>query len=117
MLNGCQTGEAKITNGYNLKAKYIIHTVGPVYGKDDDSLLEMCYINSLNLAQKKQIHSIAFPAISTGKFCFPKNKAMEIAIRTVKDWQKIHEDYKINIIFSCVDQKIFQYACEWLENT
>lgn len=114
-LQGCKTGEAKITGGYDLKADYIIHTVGPVYGKDDDSFLEKCYISCLNLAKEHNIHSIAFPAISTGKFCFPKKKAMEITIETVHNWINDNSDYQIEILFACLDQRIFQYACEWLD--
>ncbi len=115
ILQGCNTGEAKITGGYQLKANYVIHTVGPVYGKDDNFLLECCYRNCLDLAKEKEIHSIAFPAISTGKYCFPKEKAMEIAIRTVTEWKNRNNDYKISVVFSCIDKRIYQYACEWLE--
>lgn len=97
-----------------MKAKYVIHTVGPVYGKDDSGLLAVCYRVCLDLAMANDIHSIAFPAISTGKFCFPKEKAMEIAVKTVRAWLKEHEGYPMNIVFSCVDQRIFGYACEWL---
>lgn len=113
-LNGCETGEAKITGGYHLKAKYVIHTVGPIYGKDDDSLLECCYLNCLDLAKTHGIHSIAFPAISTGKYCFPKKIAMEIAIGTVKKWIENNKDYELQVIFSFVDQNIYKYACEYV---
>lgn len=98
-----------------MKAKYVIHTVGPIYGKDDDSLLECCYMNCLDLARMHGIHSIAFPAISTGKYCFPKSKAMEIAIGTVKKWLEDNKDYELQVVFSCMDHKIYRYACEWLE--
>ena len=72
-LHGCETGQAKITKGYNLKAKYVIHTVGPVYSgsKDDPKLLRDCYINSLNLAKAKGLHSITFPANTTGVYAYP----------------------------------------------
>ena len=72
-LHGCETGQAKITKGYNLKAKYVIHTVGPIYSasKEDPELLRDCYINSLNLAKSNGLHSIAFPAISTGVYGYP----------------------------------------------
>ena len=110
------TGELETSSyGYQLKANYVIHTVGPVYGKDDNFLLECCYRNCLDLAKEKEIHSIAFPAISTGKYCFPKEKAMEIAIRTVTEWKNRNNDYKISVVFSCIDKRIYQYACEWLE--
>lgn len=113
-LGGCQTGEAKLTKGYRLPARYVIHTVGPVYGKEDESLLENCYWNCLELARETGIRSIAFPAISTGKFCFPKKKATEIAIHTVLDWKAQHPDHPMDVILSCVDQRIYQYACEIL---
>ena len=87
-LGGCETGEAKITKGYNLKAKYVIHTVGPICStqKNQASLLANCYKNSLDLALKHDIHSIAFPAISTGVYHYPLEKATKIAISTVKTW-------------------------------
>jgi len=83
-LNGCQTGEAKITKGYNLPAKWVIHTVGPVwYGgnKNEAELLANCYRNSLALAKKNGIKTIAFPAISTGVYNYPKDQACRIALR------------------------------------
>ncbi|HKL08215.1 MAG TPA: O-acetyl-ADP-ribose deacetylase [Bacteroidales bacterium] len=85
-LNGCETGEAKITKGYHLPAKFVIHTVGPVWhgGQNNESeLLANCYKNSLNLALENNIKTIAFPNISTGVYGFPKDKAAETAIKTV----------------------------------
>lgn len=84
-LGGCETGEAKITKGYNLKARYIIHTVGPVYMcRDEDAkLLRNCYFNSLNLAKENNIHSISFPAISTGVYGYPIKEATAIAVSSV----------------------------------
>jgi O-acetyl-ADP-ribose deacetylase (regulator of RNase III) len=82
-LNGCETGQAKITAGYKLKAKYIIHTVGPVwYGgnNDEDSLLASCYQNALAFAGDRKIKTIAFPGISTGVYRFPIDRAATIAI-------------------------------------
>ena len=81
-LHGCKTGEAKITKGYRLKASYVIHTVGPVYHgtAGDAQLLYSCYINSLGLAKEYGIHSIAFPAISTGVYGYPKNAAAKVAL-------------------------------------
>lgn len=113
-LGGCEVGEAKLTKGYRLSARYIIHTVGPVYGKDDDIFLNNCYWNCMELAMSSGIHSIAFPAISTGKFCFPKKKATEIAIQTVLCWKNQHSDYPIDVILSCVDQRVCQFACDIL---
>jgi O-acetyl-ADP-ribose deacetylase (regulator of RNase III) len=79
-LNGCETGEAKITKGYDLPAKYVIHTVGPIYNSYGDKkiaaqLLANCYFNSLKLAEQRGLKSIAFPSISTGVYGYPKNEA------------------------------------------
>ncbi len=85
-LGGCETGEAKITAGYNLPAKHVIHTVGPVwYGdnNDEDALLASCYRNSMTLAAEHGLKTIAFPAISTGVYGFPKERATRIAVREV----------------------------------
>lgn len=113
-LGGCNTGEAKLTGGYRLKADYIIHTVGPVYTKDDECLLTACYRNCLELARAHQIHSIAFPALSTGKFCFPKLKATHMAVDAIRVWLRDNADYKMNVVLSCVDHRIFDLACEEL---
>ena len=83
-LNGCETGEAKITKGYNLPAQYVIHTVGPVWHggtSGEDDLLASCYQESFKLAREFTLQSIAFPAISTGVYGFPKHRAAHIAIR------------------------------------
>ncbi len=105
-LGGCKTGEAKITKGYDLKARYIIHTVGPVYkGKGDEaSYLAECYLNSLNLAMEHNIHSIAFPAISTGAYRFPAEEAANIALDIAAQWLELHADYGMQVIFCCHDQ-------------
>lgn len=101
LLGGCKTGEAKITKGYALKAQHIIHTVGPIYsGKPEDArLLCRCYWNSLELARKNHLHSIAFPAISTGVYGYPLEEATEIAIQTVCDWMLVHPHYGMSVIF------------------
>jgi O-acetyl-ADP-ribose deacetylase (regulator of RNase III) len=86
-LNGCETGQSKITSGYSLKAKYIIHTVGPVwYGgyRDEYLLLASCYQSSLALAKEKKFKTLAFPGISTGVYGFPKDLAAVIAINETK---------------------------------
>jgi len=86
-LNGCETGKAKITRGYNLKARHVIHTVGPVwYGgyRDETELLASCYHSSLALAKKNRIKTIAFPGISTGVYRFPKELAAVIAVNETK---------------------------------
>lgn len=109
-LNGCQTGEAKITKGYNLKAKHIIHTVGPVYSNTDKDteLLSKCYWNSLNLAKQNDIHSIAFPAISTGVYGYPIDEAIPVAVLTVTKWLEENADYDISVIFSCFDENTLE---------
>jgi len=117
-LNGCKTGEAKITKGYNLKAEYIIHTVGPRYsGKECDAiLLRNCYWNSLELARKNDIHSIAFPAISTGVYGYPLEEAAEIALKTVSDWVKVNPHYGMAVLFSCFNDKTTDiYNAIWNE--
>jgi len=86
-LNGCETGQSKITKGYNLPAKFIIHTVGPVWhggNKNERELLRSCYNTSLNLAKENGIKTIAFPAISCGVYRFPLEEACKIATDTVK---------------------------------
>lgn len=106
-LHGCRTGEAKITKGYRLRAKYIIHTVGPIYsGTAEDAVqLADCYLNSLNLAKEHDIHGIAFPAISTGVYGYPLEDATEIAVKTVAQWLEAHADYAMQVIFCCFDAR------------
>ena len=106
-LHGCKTGEAKITGGYRLKAKYVIHTVGPVYSgaAEDAKLLHSCYWNSLELAREHGIHSIAFPAISTGVYGYPLRAATEIALKTVADWMKVYPDVGMSVLFACFDDR------------
>ena len=86
-LNGCKTGQAKITKGYNLKARHVIHTVGPVYYEHDEAearqLLESCYKNSIELAQKNGCKSMAFPLISAGVYGYPKAEAIAVAVETI----------------------------------
>jgi len=87
-LKGCKTGDAKITKGYRLSAKFVIHAVGPVWGggkKGEDDLLKSCYQKSLQLAAEHQLKSIAFPCISTGVYRFPKERAASIAIASVQE--------------------------------
>lgn len=107
-LHGCRTGEAKITKGYRLQAKYVIHTVGPRYGIDEPSLLEDCYRNCMNLAGENQISSIAFPAISTGVYHYPKEKAAEIAAKTVSQWLMEHPENRITVYFTYTDAENYQ---------
>lgn len=109
-LNGCLTGEAKITKGYKLPAKYIIHTVGPVWygGKaNEETLLANCYKNSLKLANKNNCKTIAFPNISTGIYRFPKNIAAKIAIQEVKRFLESN-DVINKVFFICFDDKNYK---------
>lgn len=112
-LGGCRTGEAKITNGYNLPAKYVIHTVGPIYSgaESDETDLYNCYYNSLLLAKENDVHSIAFPGISTGVYGYPKEAAAKIALRSITTWLSDNSGYdmKITIVnFSQHDYEIYQ---------
>lgn len=84
MLGGCSTGQAKITGGYNLPARYVIHTVGPIWqggAHNEDLMLAMCYKNTFNRAEEYRLKTIAFPSISTGAYRFPVDRAARIAIR------------------------------------
>lgn len=116
-LNGCETGEAKITNAYKLKCKYIIHTIGPVWsgGKyDEDQLLKSCYKKCIKLADKHKIRSIAFPNISTGVYRYPKNEAADIAIKTVKKYlQKCK--YLNEVVFCVFDDENLKLYRELLK--
>ena len=97
------TGEAKITKGYRLKARHVIHTVGPVWeggGADEDRLLAACYANSLALAKAHGARSIAFPAISTGVYGFPADRAAAIAVKTVADRLE-GDDHFAKVILCC----------------
>lgn len=97
-LNGCDTGDAKITQGYLLPAKHVIHTVGPVWHGGDcgeAELLASCYDRSLKLAEANGCKAIAFPAISTGVYGYPKEKAARIAVETIKAYLAAQEDSKI----------------------
>lgn len=107
LLNCCETGQAKITKGYNLKAKHVIHTVGPVwYGgnNNENELLANCYRNSLNLAKENELKSIAFPNISTGVYRFPKQRAAEIAIAEVQKFLT-DDDSLVKVIFCIFDDE------------
>ena len=92
-LGGCETGDAKITKGYNLKAKYVIHTVGPIYhsaGEKAPELLASCYRRSLEVASANKLKSVAFPSISTGAYGYPLEEAAPVALKTVLDYLKNH---------------------------
>ena len=110
-LNGCETGQAKITKGYNLPAKYVIHTVGPVwYGGEqgEPQLLADAYRNSLKLAEEHNLKSIAFPAISTGVYGYPTEEAAHIAIDTIREFLKEYDMEVVLTAFSDGDLKRYE---------
>jgi O-acetyl-ADP-ribose deacetylase (regulator of RNase III) len=117
-LGGCKTGDAKITRGYNLPAKYVIHTVGPIYGQErgrEKELLAGCYRRSLELANQHQLKSIAFPSISTGAFGYPIEKASRIALETVKavsDTGNETVERVIFVTFSARDRMVYEEALQ-----
>ena len=104
-LNGCPTGQAKLTDGHRLPARYVIHTVGPVYdgaGYGESELLRSCYTESLRLASDAGIRTIAFPCISTGVYGYPTPEACEIAVSSAIEWLAI-QDLPERVIFCCFD--------------
>jgi O-acetyl-ADP-ribose deacetylase (regulator of RNase III) len=107
-LRGCATGAAKITQGYNLPAKWVIHTVGPVWEGGDryeDELLASCYRSSLTLAMQYEIKTIAFPAISTGAYRFPLDRAAQIAVREIQAFLAIHNSIE-QVILVCFNKTV-----------
>jgi O-acetyl-ADP-ribose deacetylase len=105
-LNGCPTGDAKITGGYNLPAQYVIHTVGPVWrdGKhNEDQLLASCYRKSLALAEKNNVRTIAFPSISTGAYGFPIERATRIALTEITNYLKESSQLE-RVVVVCFDK-------------
>ncbi|NLP61327.1 O-acetyl-ADP-ribose deacetylase [Paraburkholderia sacchari] len=105
-LNGCATGDAKITAGYRLPAKHVIHTVGPVWNggaRDEASLLASCYRRSLECAREARVKSIAFPAISCGVYRFPADEAVKIAVQTVVDVLSAELSFE-RTVFACFDE-------------
>ena len=109
-LGGCNTGEAKITKGYKLLARWVIHTVGPVWrgGKNnEDELLANCYRNSLRLAVDNNINTIAFPCISTGVYRFPKERAANIAVTQTDDFLKTNKSIE-SVTFVCFDEENYK---------
>lgn len=111
-LHGCAAGEAKINGEYRLKAKFVIHTIGPRYKEENpmfEQLLRRCYYNALELAKAHDIHGIAFPTISAGANGFPKQKAALIALRIVSRWLSENPNYGMAVVMSCLDQEMRQY--------
>jgi len=111
-LGGCRTGEAKITKGYKLPAKFVIHTVGPIYFEhtpsEAESLLTSCYGNSLNIAKEKGLKTIAFPLISAGVYGYPQRDAIRVAIETMK----LHQDDFDEIMLVLFGEREFGFAGE-----
>ena len=107
-LNGCDTGSAKITRGYKLKARYVIHAVGPVWqggGHNEEALLASCYRTALDLAAGQKLSSIAFPAISTGVYRFPPDLAARVAVGTVASEVAAHARDMTRVVFCCFSQE------------
>ena len=117
-LGGCKTGEAKITKGYRLPARYVIHTVGPIYSGNerDAQLLEACYMNSLKLAVERGIKTVAFPAISTGAFGYPMEAAAETALKTTIDFLKQNDEIDL-VRFILYDSNALRVHEERLKET
>ncbi|MFP3980992.1 MAG: O-acetyl-ADP-ribose deacetylase [Desulfobacterales bacterium] len=120
-LGECPTGEARITRGYNLDAKYVIHTVGPVYsGKPQDAeLLAACYKNSLRLAAENGVRTIAFPAISCGVYGYPVNEAAKVAVETTIEFLKNNSSIEkvIFLLFSEQDAAVYRKTIESLQES
>ncbi len=115
-LGGCRTGEAKLSRGYNLKAKYVIHTVGPVYSgsKSDPEDLSECYKNSLLLASRNKIKSVSFPSISTGVFGYPIKEASIVALKTITGFLKEHPEIELVriVLFTEGDYGIYKASLD-----
>jgi O-acetyl-ADP-ribose deacetylase (regulator of RNase III) len=109
-LGGCRTGQTKITKGYNLPSRFVIHTVGPIYfehsAAEAEALLTSCYENSLNLAKEKGLKTIAFPLISAGVYGYPQRDAIRVAIETMK----LHQDNFDEITLVLFGEREFGYA-------
>ncbi|MBU2651293.1 MAG: O-acetyl-ADP-ribose deacetylase [Bacteroidetes bacterium] len=113
-LNGCETGQAKITKAYRLPAKYVIHTVGPIWSdghNHEEDLLRSCYETSLNLAIQYKCRTIAFPNISTGIYGFPKEPAAQIALSTVKQFLERNKEIE-EVVFVCFDEENYRLYSE-----
>ena len=117
-LGRCRHGEARITKGYNLKAKHVIHTPGPVYkdGKSGErDILINSYFNSMKLAKENNLKSIAFPAISTGIYGYPREEACEVALTTVIDFME-KESYLIDVYFVLFDNDNYNLYKNYIDN-
>ena len=113
-LGGCQTGEAKMTRGYRLKARHVIHTVGPIYRDGhhgEPEALAACYRNSLSLAEESGLRSIAFPLISTGVYGYPVEQAAPIALREIRSFLNSHPDFG-KVVVACFSRGDYQLYCK-----
>lgn len=118
-IGNCPTGKAVITSAGNMPAKYVIHTVGPIWSggnNHEEELLKSAYKNSLNLALEYGIKSIAFPNISTGVYGFPKEKAAKIAIETTMNFLQ-SEESEIEVMFVCFDDNNYSFYKKYLDNS
>lgn len=122
-LGGCKTGDAKITNGYNLPSKYVIHTVGPIYNDGnhgEKSLLESCYKRCLDIALDYSLESIAFPLISSGAYGYPKDKALKVATDVISEFLLSHDMEVYLVVFSRdsfdVGKKLFSDILEYIDD-
>jgi O-acetyl-ADP-ribose deacetylase (regulator of RNase III) len=118
-IGGCQTGEARITHGYQLPSRYVIHTVGPIWrggAHNEEELLKSCYRKSLDLAEKNGLKSIAFPCISTGAYGFPSKRASCIALETVREHLKKSSEIE-KVIFVCFTQEDYDWYLSQLGGT
>ena len=116
-LHGCETGEAKITGAYDLPCKYVIHTVGPVWGggrRHEAELLANCYTNSLRLAEERGIRTIAFPSISTGVYSYPLEEAAQVAVGAVRKYVSEHPEAFDEIVWVLFDGRTKRYYDEAL---
>lgn len=122
-LNGCETGQAKITKGYRLPAKYVIHTVGPIWhggGFHERELLSSCYTNSLRLALENHCESVAFPMISAGAYGYPKEEAMEVALEAINRFLLHNEMTVYLVVFGHTEfftgKKLFRDVQEYIDD-
>jgi O-acetyl-ADP-ribose deacetylase (regulator of RNase III) len=118
-IGGCPTGQAVITTGGNLKAKYVIHTVGPIYRggtHGEEKLLASAYRNSLEIASRKKIRSVAFPSISTGAYAYPIKEAARVALKTTMDYLTDHPEIELVrfVLFGAVDLEVYEAALKGL---
>lgn len=110
-IGGCSTGDAVITPGFNLKARYVIHAVGPIWNggnSGEAELLYGAYKNALNRALENNLKSIAFPLISAGIYGYPTEEAWQVAISAVRDFLEEHSEYEMEVIFAVLDDRIGQ---------